>query len=983
MRFVLFFAAVFTASQLFAFRADEPVSGTAKTANGSLKTAPAKTPSNDQKEAVKSLDNVNVEWDAKTGVPASIRGKDLSVKNIGGKGLFLSQKHDFAVDAVAVMDRLTKVYRLRDASSEFKPLKPEADEFGFRHVRMNQMFKGLKVVGGQLIVHFDKSGQASQVNGRYIPDIDLETKVVIDANSAVEAAQRDLVKTGKPTGTLKGAIEIVVYADNTAPLLAYELTLVYTDEKAGFGNWRYWINARDGAVINRFNDIRKATATITGSMLSGEGGPSVSVTGDNSDGYYWLRYTGNHWKIYDYPNNRTARNGTDIWGTGTSTRAEMSAAYNFNTIQTYYLNIHSRNSYDNSGTEATANVHVTGGTDNAYWDPDTQQFYFFPGSDFGELTVLDVCAHEFTHAVTENTANLVYQNEPGALDESFSDIFGTIIEFASQPDGRNAYPERVAGCADWLLGEDCIYPYDVALRDMRDPQRFCGPSTYHGAYWYYGSGDNGGVHYNNGVQNHFFYLLCEGGNGTNDGISYNITGIGIANARHIAYRALTVYCTRNTGYTAARTAWISAATDLNASWVSTVQAAWSAVGVNDGSAPPPSAPANVQASDGTYSNMVRVTWSNVTNAITYIVYRNKSNNSNSADEIGKNITTTYDDTTALPRVIYYYWVKVLTSNGWSNLSAPDSGYRPASPYCSARLKAQGLNNDFDNDNKGDYALYNYQYGNWYIYSYLHSTWLVNGANFGSSTYLPVPGDYNGDGKSDVVVYSRNTATWMVSYTDTSIANMFQWGGTECIPAPGDYDGDGNTDFALYNFVSGAWYIFKSSTLTWLTYGAQWGGYGYIPAPGDYNGDGISDVVVYSEELALWLLFYTETGTGDYCDFSEIFGNYRYYVPAPGDYDGDSVTDFGLYDYLRGYWYIWSPVNDWIKYDFKWADYNGYYYTPVAGDYDGDGISDLAVYSPCYGDWYIYYMGSGSYAHATGFGGMQYVPITYWALYWYM
>ena len=93
------------------------------------------------------------------------------------------------------MDCLTKAYRLRDASAEFKTLKPEADELGFHHVRMNQMYQGIRVVGGQLIVHFNKSGQAYQVNGRYIPGIEIETKAVIDANAAIAAAQQDLAQT--------------------------------------------------------------------------------------------------------------------------------------------------------------------------------------------------------------------------------------------------------------------------------------------------------------------------------------------------------------------------------------------------------------------------------------------------------------------------------------------------------------------------------------------------------------------------------------------------------------------------------------------------------------------------------------------------------------------------------------------------------------------------------------------------------------------
>lgn len=873
-------AAVFLAANLYAFRADDnDAAKQSKTAAPALKVIPPKMPTEGQKNAVKALAGAQVEWDRKTGAPDSIRAKDLSAVNLGGKGLKLSAgaARNFAADAFAVMDRLTSAYRLRDAAKEFSVKITRTDELGFRHVHLNQVYEGLRVVGGEVIVHFNKAGAAYQVNGRYIPDIAISTKSALDAKVAVTAAQNDLAKMGKGSGALKGEVELVVYAQDSTPLLAYELLLVYDDSQAA-GRWRYWVNANDGAIINKYNDVRKSDATISGNLNSGEGGTAVTVTGDLSGGYYYLRYATRHWRIFDYPNSVTARSTTASWGTGTSARSEMSAAYNFNIIQNYYSTVHTRNSYDNSGAEAIANVHMTGGDDNAYWDPTTQQFYFYPGSSYGELTVLDVSAHEFTHAVTEKTADLVYQYESGALNESFSDVFGAIVEFYTQPDGRSAYPDKIAGYADWLLAEDCAIS-TVAMRDMRNPQRYNNPSKYHGTSWYSGSGDNGGVHYNSGVQNHFFYLLCEGGSGVNDGISYSFTGLGIENSRRIAYRALTTYCTRNTDYAAVRTAWISAAQDLDSSWVTTVQSAWAAVGVTG-----------------------------------------------------------------------------------------------STPSSASNLRAMGMNNDFDGDDIADFVLYDYANGNWYIYGSSQG-WMAYGANFGSSTYLPVPGDYNGDGYADVVDYSRSTAWWMIYYTGTGVADFFQWGGYYVIPAPGDYDGDGKTDFALYDFTSGAWYIFSSAQLNWIAYGAVFGGYGYIPVPGDYNGGGKSDLVVYSESTGYWYIYYVETGASDYLEFGGPG-----YIPAPGDYDFDGVTDYGIYDYWYGYWYVWSAVSGWLVYGFQWGDS---YYIPVAGDYDGDGLSDLAVYSTYYGDWYFYYMGTGNAAHLTDFGGSQYVPITYWALYWYM
>ncbi|MDD5483203.1 MAG: M4 family metallopeptidase [Kiritimatiellae bacterium] len=888
-----------TVSPALAFRADDEHlrKKSAAAPYAASQTAPLKTPSAGQKAALENLGAAAVAWDAKTGAPASIRGKDLSAP-AGGKNISPLPTNDFAA-ALAVMENLSKSYRLRDAGREFSLLKIERDALGFRHVRLEQMHLGLKVVGGGVVVHFNESGRPYQVNGRYIPGIDLAPEKTIDEKAAVAAAQKDLVEKGKLAGALKGEIELVVYARNAAPVLAYELRLVYRDNRAGFGNWRYWVNARDGAILNCYNDVRKSTVpaaerskyavTISGTLLAGEGSAEVSLTGDKVSAYYYLYSPGNLWRIYDYPENTTARNNSADWPDTIYGRTEISAARNFNTIQAYYFQVHARHSYDNSYAPALANVRVEGDTDNAFWDPDAQAFYFYPGSYFADLTVLDVCAHEFTHAVTEHTADLIYQNESGALNESFSDIFAAGIEFASQPDGRSSYPERTAGYADWLIGEDCTYPYSTALRDMRNPRRYQDPSRYHGSYWYYGSGDNGGVHYNCGVQNHFFYLLAEGGSGNNDGASYDFTGIGITNAILVAYRALANYCTPDTDYAAARIYWISAAADLDSAWTGAVAAAWAAVGVKE------------------------------------------------------------------------------------------EGPSPAPSYDLLRL---GLNNDFDHDGRADYALYNFQTGQWRADSSgAARRTIAAGEQFGGYDYLPIPGDYDGDGLADAALYSQATGWWMIHYLGTGRTDIFQAGGNDLIPAPGDYDGDGATDLALYNSRTGAWHAWSSSNQTWLANGGIFGGYGYVPAPGDYNGGGQSDAVIYSNDMALWQLFYLETGRIEYCDFSEVFGADRRHVPAPGDYDGDGITDFGLYDYHSGGWYVWSRVNEWLLVpDYRFADYDGYYYRPVAGDYDGDGISDLAVYSPYYGDWHIYYMGPDTTEHLTDFGGEQYVPITYWALY---
>lgn len=537
----------------------------------------------------------------------SIRGGNLSARRsfTGGRGLLGKGPGNYAENAVATLDNLSPLMAIRHAEKEFEARKVSEDHLGFHHVRITQLHQGLRVVGGDLVVHFDKTDVAYQVNGSYVPGIGLSTVPAINAEAAVQLAVSNLTASGHEVDQLVGAPELVVFARRCAPVLAYELLVVSLPEEGrALGEWKYWIDALTGNVVSRYNDVKDiaeptangSNVQISGRVLSREGGAMSYVTGwHETAGAYYLYNKVNRWFVYNssgesgtYVDADTyAHRGAANWEA--TDRTEMSAALNFDATQAYYKNVHGRNSYDDAGAYAKANVHI-GPIINAFWSSTSQQFYFGDGDDqqgYDPLVVLDVVAHEFTHAVTENEADLAYANESGALNESFSDVFGACVEFATQQDGRNAYPGSTLGKADWLVGEDCWDGVTSALRDMKDPRRESTaaspqPSRYHGSLWYYGSGDNGGVHHNSGVQNFFFYLLCDGGIGDNDGIAYNLAGIGIENAEKVAYRALTEYCTSSTDYHAVREAWLSAAADLQgaADWVSVVGATWVACGID-------------------------------------------------------------------------------------------------------------------------------------------------------------------------------------------------------------------------------------------------------------------------------------------------------------------------------------------------------------------------------------------------------------------
>ena len=192
---------------------------------------------------------------------------------------------------------------------------------------------------------------------------------------------------------------------------------------------------------------------------------------------------------------------------------------------------------------------------------------------------IDIVAHEITHGVTEYTSNLIYQNESGALNESFSDIMATAVEFYFQPVGDGLLR------AEYLCGEDAVRgaanPTN-GIRSLVNPTAYGHPDHY--SIRFIGSTDNGGVHINSSISNHAFYLAIEGGIHRLSGVI--VQGVGSQNREQIErifYRAFTQMLTPNSNFAVARAATIQAARDLYGAGSNAERAvfqAWTAVGVN-------------------------------------------------------------------------------------------------------------------------------------------------------------------------------------------------------------------------------------------------------------------------------------------------------------------------------------------------------------------------------------------------------------------
>jgi hypothetical protein len=179
---------------------------------------------------------------------------------------------------------------------------------------------------------------------------------------------------------------------------------------------------------------------------------------------------------------------------------------------------------------------------------------------------------------------------------------------------------------------------------------------------------------------------------------------------------------------------------------------------------------------------------------------------------------------------------------------------------------------------------------------LSQTAPLQNQQWGQVEDIPVPGDYDGDGRTDFAVWRPSTGEWFIIDSTTKKPRTRQWGQAGDIPVPGDYDGDGRTDMAVWRPSTGEWFVIDSTTNTPRT--RQWGQAGDIPVPGDYDGDGRTDMAVWRPSTGEWFVIDSTTNTPRTRQWG-LFSD----IPMPGDYDGDGRTDFAVWRPSNGIWWI--------------------------------------------------------------------------------
>jgi Zn-dependent metalloprotease len=475
---------------------------------------------------------------------------------------------------------------------DYEVKRVEIDSLKTAHTHVQQTIGGVRVWEGEAIVHLDSAGNVAGMTDDLKDAVVVNTKPNFSEKEATELAIRDY--HGKGQLTDDPAAELYIFRGEDRDHLTYRVETPRLDGSRWTSIPVVFIDAQTGEKVYGYDNLHTGTGS---SLYSG----TITISTSQSGANFYMEDTTRRQGTFNMNNTGNVNTGTggtqsrytdtdDNW-TATNARAGVDAHYGAAKTFDYYQAVHGRNGIDgNYGpgtTTAAANgvsivasrVHFGSGYNNAFWFNNMMTYGDGDGSNFTPLTTIDICGHEMTHGVTERTANLTYSKESGALNESWSDIMGSMVELRA--DGG------VVSGDTWKIGEDAYTPGTAgdALRRMDNPNSVGDPDHYSlrlypGTCTPSNANDQCGVHTNSSISNHAYYLIANGGTNRVSGIAS--PGIGTSAAERIFYRALVTYMTASTNFAGARTATLNAATDLfgtGSTQYNGVAQGWCAVGV--------------------------------------------------------------------------------------------------------------------------------------------------------------------------------------------------------------------------------------------------------------------------------------------------------------------------------------------------------------------------------------------------------------------
>jgi Zn-dependent metalloprotease len=500
-----------------------------------------------------------------------------------------------------------------DARHDFRVVRAHQDQLGQTHTRFQQTFNGVKVWGGEVILHQDAEGTFRPHTLAHLSNINLNTTPTLSQAEALSAVHQALAPKGGYA--YAPAVELVILPRTTVVertnrrgddlgdrvvtsyTLAYHVHAELENGAEETKHTDFMVDAHTGAILRQWNSLQTTDAVGTANtQYSGSRQIHTNYNGSS----YELKDLYRAMNISTYNlNHGTSGTGTlytdadNTWGDGANyisggsttsangQTAAVDAHYGIEVTYDFYKAMFGRNGIDNANRATYSRVHYSTNYDNAFWSDSCFCMTYGDGSSFKSLECLDVAGHEMSHGVCANSANLTYSGESGGLNESNSDILGNMVELYSR--SGNTLPASVANTDNcWLVGEQLS---STPLRYMYKPS-LDGSSK---DAWSSTLG-NLDVHFSSGPNNRMFFFLSQGASSSSTSNYYSsytpagFTGIGPAKAAQIWYRALTVYLTSSSNYAAARTACINAAKDLYGAGGPEEQAVWNAyAAINVGS----------------------------------------------------------------------------------------------------------------------------------------------------------------------------------------------------------------------------------------------------------------------------------------------------------------------------------------------------------------------------------------------------------------
>ncbi|MGB7208882.1 MAG: VCBS repeat-containing protein [Pyrinomonadaceae bacterium] len=265
----------------------------------------------------------------------------------------------------------------------------------------------------------------------------------------------------------------------------------------------------------------------------------------------------------------------------------------------------------------------------------------------------------------------------------------------------------------------------------------------------------------------------------------------------------------------------------------------------------------------------------------------------------------------------------------------------------------------------DLAIWRPTTGQWWVMGGPGSSQTT--ASWGANGDTPVPGDYDGDGKTDFSIFRPSNSQWYIVLSSNNVISNYTFGVSGDKPAQADYDGDGRTDAAVFRPSNNNWYVLGSTN---GFYYSTWGQTNDVPVSADFDGDGRADIAVWRGSNKTFYSVNSSNGNIQTIPFSQSSTQ-----PVCGDYDGDGKADFAIKS--GNSWIIRNSATPATPVTIPWQLASD---TPVPNDYDGDGKVDIAVWRPTdspagtLGNWFIRQSASGGSLRQQAWGTTDDIPV---------